>query len=261
MLPPQPGEVAMPHNTKPDTNTPPTNVPPNNVPPNNVPPTTAEGVTTLLKTLKLQREAFQSQLDKVNKAQFDLAGPYTLNDPEAVKQMEQLAEVEAKVQQHLRLCDVSIQQSIQLHQVLTQQEAANAEVDRKRSYERLLLQAVEEAKHADQAIQTYASHMKAREALLEQAQNLALHVHELGQLRQVRGPQGPSWQLGHYGVSRLIDYHAFSYHVGFQPLAIYSEAMLPGYNLQDTPPAAPPAAPTPTPPAQENKYAKSKRPN
>jgi hypothetical protein len=226
-------------------------------------PKTAAEVASMLATLKSQLSAFESQQATISQAEFDLSASYTAGDPSAIKQMAELEKQAAVTQLHIKLTRGSIEQALALHEILVQREAEEAEVNRKRSYEKLLLLALEEAKHADAAIATYASHMKAREALLEEAQGLARHAHELGVLRQLRGQQGPSWQLGHFGVTRLLDPHAFGYTVGFQPLAAYSTAMLPNYGLNPPEEPAPTGTPaTPPPPQENNKNAnKSKRPN
>jgi hypothetical protein len=211
---------------------------------------TSAEVTQQLAEWREQLSSFESQLEQISKAEFAIGPSYTQGEAAAVKRMAELEQQSATTALHIKLVQGNIELAEIHRKLLIQLEATQQEVARKRDYEKLLLAALEEARHADTAIQTYAAAMHARAVLLEEAQQLAIHVHELGVLRQLRGPQGPSWQLGHYGVTRLLDPHAFGYTVGFQPLEIYSTAMLPNYNLQgsttDDPHQENPSASAPT---------------
>ena len=105
-------------------------------------PKTAEEVAQLISTLKLQKQAFEAQVSAIGKAVFELAPGYTANDPNAVKRMEALEDQERVTLQHVRLCDASIEQALTLHQVMVEKEAAEAEVARKKNYERALIDAL-----------------------------------------------------------------------------------------------------------------------
>ena len=196
-------------------------------------PRNSAEVTQMISVLKLQRSAFESQQDGIGRAIFELAPAFTQNDPAAVARMRELEELEKKVVQHIRLCDLSMEQALQLHQVMVVREAEEQEQSRKKNYEAALLSALAEARHSDRALEQYASHMRARAGFLQQAQMFAVTPTELGQLRQLASPQGPTWALGHFGCGRLFESGSLAYATNFATLEAYSTPRLPGYGLND----------------------------
>lgn len=220
----------MANNNKPEPK--PGHEPPPVIPAARTPRNSTE-LTQLINTLRLQRDAFQSQLDVISKAVFTLAPSYTLNEPEAVAQMEELQQREAKTQQHIKLCDLSLQQSLQLLKIMTERETEESERQRKRSFEGCLLAALDEAKQADSALKQYASAMRARDAHLEQAQLYANLPHELGTLRQLGSQQGPTWAFGHFGLGKYLEEASLMHRTNYQTLTDYSTPRLANYGLND----------------------------
>jgi hypothetical protein len=222
-------------------------------PAHHAPRTTAEAAD-LLRDLKARRTSFQDQLDAVTKSQFALAAQYTLNDPQAVAEMESLDEIEGKILQHLRLSDAAIGQAEVLLKVLEQREAQERETERRKSYEALLLQSLAESRHADAALSEVARHLRARGQLLLEAQALAETATELGQLKQLRSQQAVTWACGHAELLQHLDPRMFPYPTHFASLADYTSPRLPGYGLN------PDAEPAPNPPAaQEVPHADKQR--
>jgi hypothetical protein len=228
----------MPHN-KPDPKPGPREAPD----PAPAAPQTSAEAAELLRDLQAKRESFAAQLDAVNKNQFALAAQYTLNNPQAVAQMEDLSQVEAEVLQHLKLCDAAIGQAGILLKVLQQKEIQEREAQRRKQYEGLLLAALQESRHIDAALAEVSRHLKARSTLLEEAQLYADTAVELAQLRQLRSAQATTWALGHFDLVRYIDPRMIPYPGNFASLTDYTVPRMPQYNLnepapEDQPPAA-----------------------
>jgi hypothetical protein len=196
-------------------------------------PHTSAAAQELIDSLASQRSAYQGQLDTVGKQIFELSPAYTSREPGAIERMTELEEIERKTIQQVRICDASIQQALALHKILVAREAEERDRDRKKSYEKCLLDALAESQHADAALEQYARHMKARSGHLEAAQMYAIHAHELGVLRQLASPQGSSWALGHFDCGRYFEQASLAYRINFAPLADYSTARLAGYGLND----------------------------
>jgi hypothetical protein len=196
-------------------------------------PQNSTELVELINTLKLQRSAFESQSKAIAAEIFNLAPLYMAGETTAVAKMEQLEQQEQRTQSHVRLCDASIEQALQLLKIMTEREAAAAEQSRKKDYEHCLLLALEQARKADAALAEYSAAMKAREACLEEAQVFALHAHELGQLRSLRSTQGSTWAMGFFDVGRYFEQASLMHRTNFTSLADYSTPRLPGYSLNE----------------------------
>jgi hypothetical protein len=110
-------------------------------------------------------------------------------------------------------------------------ETEAAKQAKRQQFEQLLHRSLDLAQQSDLHLSGYAQAMHERRAVLMEAQGLCASDEERGRVRQLLNRQGPSWQMGFYGVQRFIEASDWMFARDFNSLEAFTKVRLQNWGV------------------------------